>query len=96
MSILGLVADPVIKLLQGWNLRMARGQDFSLEAAGALRAAAPSLGSIPIPSGGAGWSWGRCGCHRAPPVSPNSRSAEFHASVVLNHSCYVVLGLNWP
>ena len=57
---------------------------------GALRAAAPSLGSIPNPSEGAGWFWGRCGCHRDPPVRPNSRSAEFRALVVLNHSCYVV------
>ena len=23
-------------------------------------------------------------------------TVEFHALVVLNHSCYVVLGLNWP
>ena len=67
-----------------------------MEAAGALRAAAPILGSIPNPSGGAGWSWGRCGCHRDPLVRPNSYSAEFRALVVLNHSCYVVLRLNWP
>ena len=33
-----------------------------------------------------------CGCHRDPPVRPNSNSAEFRTSVVLNHSCYVVLG----
>ena len=26
---------------------------------------------------------------------PDYSSAEFHASVVLNHSCYVLLGLNW-
>ena len=75
---------------------MARGQESSLEAAGALRAAAPILGSVPNPSEGAGWSWGQCGYHRDPPVRPNSKSAEFRASVVLNHSCYVVLGLNWP
>ena len=62
----------------------------------ALRVAAPNLGSIPNPSGGAGWSWRQCGCHRDPLVRPNSYSAEFRASVVLNHSCYVVLGLNWP
>ena len=30
---------------------MARGPESSLEAAGALRAAAPSLGSIPNPPG---------------------------------------------
>ena len=48
------------------------------------------------PLGGVGWSWGQCGCHRDPLVRPNSNSAEFRASVVLNHSCYVVLGLNWP
>ena len=67
-----------------------------MEAAGALRGAAPSLGSIPNSSGGAGWSWGWCGCHRDPLVRPNSKSAEFRTSVVLKHSCYVVLGLNWP
>ena len=76
---------------------MAWGRESSLEAAGALRAAAPSLGSIPNPPGGAGWSWRRCGCHRDPPVRPNSNSAEFCTLVVLNHSCYVMLvGLNWP
>ena len=57
--------------------------ESSLEAARALRVATPSIGV-----------WG-CGCHRGSPVRLNSRSAEFHASVVLNHSCYVVLGLNW-
>ena len=57
---------------------------------------APILESISNPPGGADWSWGQCGCHRDPPVRPNSKSAEFRASVVLNHSCYVVLGLNWP
>ena len=54
-----------------------------MEAAGALRAAASSLGSIPNPPGGVGWSWWRCGCHKDPPVSPNSRSAEVLASAVL-------------
>ena len=67
----------------------------SLEAAGALRAAAPSLGSIPNHPGGAGWSWGQCGCLRDPLVRPNSSSAEFHAHVVLNYSWNVALGLNW-
>ena len=57
-----------------------------MEAAGALRVAAPKPRINPR----------RCGCHRDPPVRPNSNSAEFRASVVLNHSCYVVLGLNWP
>ena len=66
-----------------------------MEADGALRAAAPNLESIPNPPGGAGWSLGQCGCHRDPPVRVNSKSAEFRASVVLNNSCYVVLGLNW-
>ena len=56
-----------------------------MEAAGALRVAAPNLGL----------SWEQCGCHRDPPVRPNSNSAEFRALVVLNHSWYVVLGLNW-
>ena len=65
-----------------------------MEAAGALRAAAPSLGSIPNPPVGAGLSWVWCGNHS--PVRPSSRSAEFPALLVLNHSCYVVLGLNWP
>ena len=59
-----------------------------LEAACALRGAAPSLGSIPNPPGGAGLSWGSVA------VRQNSRSAEFRASVVFNRSCYVVLGLN--
>ena len=53
----------------------------------------PSLGSTP--PGDAGWAWGQCGCHGDPPVRPNFRSAEFRTSVVLDHSCYVVLGLNW-
>ena len=65
---------------------MALGRESSLEAAGALSAAAPSLGSI----------LGSVVGHRDPPVRPNSNSAEFHASLVLNHNCYVVLGLNWP
>ena len=34
--------------------------------------------------------------HISNQVRPNSRSAEFRTSVVSNHSCYVVLGLNWP
>ena len=57
-----------------------------MEAAWALRAAAPNLGL----------SWGQFGYHRDPLVRPNSNSAEFCSSVVLNHSCYEVLGLNWP
>ena len=55
-------------------------------------AAAPSLGSIPNPPGGAGWSWGRCGCHRDPPVRPNSNSAVSRALMVLNYSHWVMLG----
>ena len=58
-----------------------------MEAAGALGAAAPILESIPNPPGGAGWSWGQCGCQKRSPVRPNSNSAEFRASVVLNYSC---------
>ena len=81
-SVVGSVIQPNVIVALGW--------ESSLEAAGALRAAAPSLGSIPNPSGGAGWSWGQCGCHRDPPVRPNSRSAEFCTSVVLDHSCCVV------
>ena len=71
-------------------------QKSTLEAAGVLRATASSLGLISNLSGGAGWSWERCSCHRDPPVRPNSNSAELCTLVVLNHSCYVVLGLNWP
>ena len=37
-----------------------------MEAAGALRAAAPILESIPNSPGGAGWSWVGCGCHKVP------------------------------
>ena len=37
-----------------------------MEAAGALVAAAPILGSISNPPGGAGWSWVGCGCHKDP------------------------------
>ena len=74
---LGLIADPVIKLLWGWNLRMAWGRESSLEAAGTLVAAAPSPGSILHHPGGAGWSWGRCGCEKGPlsdriPILPSS------------------------
>ena len=36
----------------------------SLEAVGALGAAAPILESISNPSGGAGWSWVGCGCQK--------------------------------
>ena len=70
----------------------------SLEAAGALRVAAPSLGLIPppTPTWSAGFSWGWCGCLRDPTVRPNSRSAEYHALMVLIHSCYVVLGFQLP
>ena len=67
-----------------------------LEAASAPRATAPSLGLIPNSPGDVGWSWRRCSCHRDPPVRPNSNSAEFCSSAMLNHSDYVVLGLNWP
>ena len=92
---LGLVADPVIEAIA--RLESEDGMRTGvLEAAGALRAAAPNLGSISNPPEGASWSWGQCGCHRDPPVRPNSNSAEFRAPVVLNHSCYVVLELNWP
>ena len=93
---LGLVADPVIEVIARLEFEDGLRTGVPLEAAGALRAAAPNLVSIPNPSWGAGWSWEPCGCHRDPLVRPNSYSAEFRASVVLNHSCYVVLGLNWP
>ena len=48
-----------------------------MEAAWALRAAAPNLGL----------SWGQCGCHRDPLVRPNSNSAEFRAL----HSSWIFL-----
>ena len=64
-------------------------------SAGALGAAAPILESILNPPGGAGWSWVGCGCHKVPIYRPNSKSAQFHARVVLNYSSYVVLGWNW-
>ena len=35
-----------------------------MEAAGALRAAAPILGSISNPPRDAGWSWVGCGCQK--------------------------------
>ena len=37
-----------------------------METAGALRAVAPILESIPNPPGGAGWSWVGCGYHKVP------------------------------
>ena len=37
-----------------------------MEAAGALRTAAPILESISTPPGGAGWSWVGCGCQKDP------------------------------
>ena len=45
---------------------MAWGRESSLEAAGTLVVAAPSPGSILHHPGGAGWSWGWCGCHKDP------------------------------
>ena len=45
---------------------MALEWESSLEAAGALVAAATILGSILNPPGGAGWSWFGCGCHKYP------------------------------
>ena len=81
---LGLVADPVIEAI-------ARLEFENVEAAGTLVAAAPNPGSILHQTGGAGWSWGQCGCQKSP-VRPNSNSAEFREWVVLNNSSYVVLG----
>ena len=37
-----------------------------MEAAGALVAAPPILGSIANPPRGVGWSWVGCGCHKDP------------------------------
>jgi len=45
---------------------MALGEESTLEAAGALVVAAPILGSIFNPSGGEGWSWVGCSCHKDP------------------------------
>ena len=87
---LGLIADPVIEGIARLEFEIGLRTGILLGGCWALRAAAPSLGSIPNPLGSEGWSWGQCGCHRDPPVRPNSRSAEFRASVVLKHSCCVV------
>ena len=62
---------------------MALGRESTMEAAGALRAAVPNLGSI-------------LGGVVVIGTLQFSNSAEFRASVVLNHRYYVVLGLNWP
>ena len=86
-------ATGTVKFEDGLRMGVLPG---SLEAVGALRAVITSLGSIPTPPGSSGWSWEQCGCHRNPPVRPNSRSAEFCVLVVLNLSCFVVLGLNRP
>ena len=74
---------------------MALGRESLLEAAGTLVAAAPILKSIQSPL--------------VVPVGPKLvvvvirtplqtkfQPAWFRASVVLNYSCYVVLGLNRP
>jgi len=58
-----------LKLLRGWNLRMAWGRESSLEAVGTLVAAASSWGSFlhhPSARGGVDWSWGWCGCPKGP------------------------------
>ena len=55
-------------------------------AAGVIKVTAISQGSIPIPSWGAG-------CHTD---ETKFQPAWFHTSVVLNFSCYAVLGLNQP
>ena len=65
-----------------------------MEAAGALRAAALILESIPNPHGGRVCPRGSVVVIRTP-VRPNSNSAESRAWLVLNYSSYVVLGLNW-
>ena len=56
---LGLVADPVIQAI-------ARQEFEKVEAAGTLVAAAPNPESILHHPGGAGWSWGWCGCQKGP------------------------------
>ena len=58
-----------------------------MEASGSLVVAALSPGSIPNPPDGAGWSWHVCVVVIRTPVIHNSNSAEFRASVILNHSC---------
>ena len=84
MTRLGLVADPVIEAI-------ARLEFEDGLRTGVLPGSPPwrLLGPLERPH-----LW--CGCHGDPPVRPNSNSAEFRSSVVLNHSCYVVLGLNRP
>ena len=66
-----------------------------MEAAGALRAAAPILESIPNPLGvrvGPGLGV----VVRRTSFQTKFQPAWFRTSVVLNYSCYVVLGLNRP
>ena len=62
---LGLVADPVIEAIARLEFEDGLRTESSLEAAGTLVVAAPSQGSILHHPGGAGWSLGRCGCHKA-------------------------------
>ena len=82
------------KLPGQWNLRMAWRWDSSLEAAGILVVTKSIPGLILYPWG-VGWSRRQCWCHVWTHVRPNSNSAEFHASVVLNYSCYGVRISNW-
>ena len=66
-----------------------------MEAAGALGAAAPILDSISNPQGvqvGPGLGV----VVRRTSFQTKFQTAWFQASVVLNYSCYVVLGLNRP
>ena len=66
-----------------------------MEAAGALGVAAPILESISNPPGvqvGPGLGV----VVRRTPFQTKFQPAWFRASVVLNYSCYVVLGLNQP
>ena len=67
-----------------------------MKAAGTLVAASLSPGSILHHPGVRVGHGGSSVVVKRALVRPNSNSAEFRASVVLNHSCYVVLGLNWP
>ena len=54
----GSVAGSVIQATGTVEFEDGLRTGVLLEAACALRGAAPSLGSIPNPPGGAGWYWG--------------------------------------
>ena len=59
---------------------MACEQESSQKAAGAIVVTALGPKSIPIPSLGVDWSWGRCSCH-IDPCQTKFQSAWFLTSV---------------